>query len=60
MGTGDRHCEACGHLRQFLKRRVDDGVIVRLIGTWLNAGVLEDGVHTTPEPVAPQDRVLSP
>ena len=27
-----------------------DGVIVRLIGTWLDAGVLEDGVHTTPEP----------
>ena len=26
-----------GHLREFLKRRVRDGVIVRLIGKWLNA-----------------------
>ena len=32
-----------GHLRDFLKRRVRDGVILRLIGKWLNAGVLEDG-----------------
>ena len=38
-----------GHLREFLKRRVRDGVIVRLIGKWLNAGVMEEGVHTTPE-----------
>ena len=36
-----------GHLREFLKRRVRDGVILRLIGKWLNAGVLEDGVLTT-------------
>jgi RNA-directed DNA polymerase len=49
-----------GHLREFLKRRVRDGVIVRLIGKWLNAGVLEDGVHTTPERGAPQGGVLSP
>ncbi|HWT82606.1 MAG TPA: reverse transcriptase domain-containing protein, partial [Candidatus Methylomirabilis sp.] len=49
-----------GHLREFLKRRVRDGVIVRLIGKWLNAGVLEDGVHTTPEYGAPQGGVLSP
>jgi len=26
---------------------VRDGVILRLIGKWLNAGVLEDGVLTT-------------
>ena len=32
-----------GHLREFLKRRVRDGVILRLIGKWLNAGVLEEG-----------------
>jgi RNA-directed DNA polymerase len=31
-----------GHLREFLERRVRDGVILRLIGKWLNAGVLED------------------
>src|SRR4051812_21081669 len=38
-----------GHLREFLKRRVRDGVILRLIGKWLNAGVLEEGVLTTPD-----------
>jgi RNA-directed DNA polymerase len=49
-----------GHLREFLKRRVRDGVILRLIGKWLNAGVLEDGVHTTPETGTPQGGVISP
>ena len=49
-----------GHLREFLKRRVRDGVIVRLIGKWLNAGVMEEGVHTTPETGAPQGGVLTP
>jgi RNA-directed DNA polymerase len=49
-----------GHLREFLKRRVRDGVILRLIGKWLNAGVLEDGVQTTPEQGTPQGGVISP
>jgi RNA-directed DNA polymerase len=49
-----------GHLREFLKRRVRDGVILRLIGKWLNAGVLEDGVLTTPESGTPQGGVISP
>jgi group II intron reverse transcriptase/maturase len=31
-----------GHLRSFLQRRVRDGVLLRLIGKWLNAGVMED------------------
>ncbi len=34
-----------GHLREILDQRVRDGVLLRLIGKWLNAGVLEDGVH---------------
>ena len=38
-----------GHLREFLKRRVRDGVMLRLIGKWLNAGVLEEGIVTHPE-----------
>ena len=49
-----------GHLREFLRRRVRDGVILRLIGKWLNAGVLEDGVVTTPEHGTPQGGVASP
>jgi RNA-directed DNA polymerase len=49
-----------GHLREFLKRRVRDGVILRLIGKWLNAGVLEEGVLSTPEHGTPQGGVVSP
>jgi RNA-directed DNA polymerase len=49
-----------GHFREFLKRRVRDGVIVRLIGKWLNAGVMEEGVHTTPETGAPQGGIMTP
>jgi RNA-directed DNA polymerase len=49
-----------GHLREFLKRRVRDGVILRLIGKWLKAGVLEDGVLTHPELGTPQGGVISP
>ena len=49
-----------GHLREFLKRRVRDGVILRLIGKWLNAGVLEGGVLTNPDQGTPQGGVISP
>ena len=49
-----------GQLREFLQRRVRDGVILRLIGKWLNAGVLEEGVLTTPEHGTPQGGVISP
>jgi RNA-directed DNA polymerase len=49
-----------GHLREFLKRRVRDGVILRLIGKWLNAGVLEKGVLTISDEGTPQGGVISP
>ena len=49
-----------GHLREFLKRRVRDGVILRLIGKWLNAGVLEEGFLTIPDDGTPQGGVVSP
>jgi RNA-directed DNA polymerase len=49
-----------GHLREFLKRRVRDGVILRLIGKWLNAGVLEEGVVINPVTGTPQGGVISP
>ena len=48
------------HLREFLKRRVRDGVILRLIGKWLNAGVLDKGVLTISEKGTPQGGVISP
>ena len=37
------------HLRRFLQQRIRDGVVLRLIGKWLNAGVMEDGAVTHPE-----------
>lgn len=49
-----------GHLRDFLKRRIRDGVLLRLIGKWLNAGVLEDGCMTHPATGSPQGGVISP
>lgn len=48
------------HLREFLQHRVRDGVLLRLIGKWLNAGVLEDGSHQRPESGTPQGGVISP
>jgi group II intron reverse transcriptase/maturase len=48
------------HLTSFLRQRVRDGVLNRLIGKWLNAGVLEDGGVTYPEEGSPQGGVISP
>jgi len=47
-------------LRELLQRRIRDGVLLRLIGKWLNAGVLEGGVRTTPDRGTPQGGVISP
>ena len=49
-----------GHLLEFLKRRVRDGVLVRLIGKWLNAGIVESGGVTYPDLGTPQGGVISP
>jgi group II intron reverse transcriptase/maturase len=49
-----------GHLRELLQQRVRDGVLLRLIGKGLKAGVLEGGAITTPEAGTPQGGVLSP
>jgi len=47
-------------LREMLSRRVRDGVVLRLIDKWLQAGVLEEGVLTTPDAGTPQGGVISP
>ncbi len=47
-------------LRKFLDRRVRDGVIRRLIGKWLQAGVWEKGQLSYPEDGTPQGGVISP
>lgn len=49
-----------GHLRDFLRQRVRDGVLLRLIGKWLKAGVLEGGVLASPSKGTPQGGVISP
>lgn len=48
------------HLREFFKQRVRDGVIVRTIGKWLKAGVMEDGAIHYPAAGTPQGGVISP
>ncbi len=47
-------------LREFIKQRVRDGGILRLIGKWLNAGVVDAGTLTHPETGTPQGGVASP
>lgn len=49
-----------GKLREILRRRVHDGVLLRLIGKWLNAGVFESGGITYPDSGSPQGGVVSP
>jgi group II intron reverse transcriptase/maturase len=48
------------HLRELLGRRVRDGVVLQLIGKWLNAGVLEARERSYPEAGTPQGGVISP
>jgi group II intron reverse transcriptase/maturase len=48
------------HLRKIIKQRVNDGGILRLIGKWLNAGVMEEGTVTYPERGTPQGGPISP
>jgi retron-type reverse transcriptase len=47
-------------LREVLRRRVNDGSIMRLMGKWLRAGVMEDGVLHHPETGVVQGGVISP
>ena len=49
-----------GQLREILSRRVRDGALLRLIGKWLKAGVLERGELSRPEAGTPQGGVVSP
>jgi RNA-directed DNA polymerase len=55
FGTLD-HC----HLRNIVRQRVRDGVLLRLIGKWLNAGVMKDGAIEYPDAGTPQGGVISP
>ena len=48
------------HLREILRIRMRDGVLARLIGKWLKAGVWEHGAVSYPESGTPQGGVISP
>jgi group II intron reverse transcriptase/maturase len=58
----ERFFDALDHqkLREILRQRVRDGVLLRLIGKWLEAGVLEEGSLVHPETGTPQGGVISP
>jgi RNA-directed DNA polymerase len=47
-------------IQEIVRKRVRDGVILRLIGKWLNAGVLEEKELWFPETGTPQGGVISP
>ncbi|GHV29354.1 hypothetical protein AGMMS4952_14970 [Spirochaetia bacterium] len=47
-------------LRETVGQRVNDGVIQRMIGKWLNAGVMEQGNLEYPGKGTPQGGVISP
>lgn len=48
------------HLNAMLDKRIGDGVVRRLIGKWLNAGVMEEGEHKRTDSGTPQGGVISP
>jgi RNA-directed DNA polymerase len=47
-------------LRQFVQHRVNDGGLLRLLGKWLQAGVMEQGLVTRSETGVPQGGPVSP
>lgn len=47
-------------LRRMFSERVRDGVLIRLIGKWLNAGVMAEGCVYHPDTGTPQGGVISP
>jgi group II intron reverse transcriptase/maturase len=49
-----------GKLQEVLRQRVRDGVLTRLVGKWLKAGVMEEGRLWHPESGTPQGGVISP
>jgi hypothetical protein len=46
-------------MREILCQRVQDGVLVRLVGKWMRAGVMEEGRVYHPEAGVPQGGVIS-
>jgi group II intron reverse transcriptase/maturase len=49
-----------GMLRDFLEKRIKDGVIRKMIDKWLKAGIMESGNISYPDEGTPQGSVISP
>jgi RNA-directed DNA polymerase len=49
-----------GWLEKFLRHRIADERVLRLIGKWLAAGVIEDGERTESEKGSPQGASVTP
>jgi RNA-directed DNA polymerase len=49
-----------GPLQEILRKRVNDGAVVKLVGRWLHAGIFEEGRITLPDKGTPQGGVISP
>jgi group II intron reverse transcriptase/maturase len=49
-----------GRLRDLLRHRIRDGVLLRLIDKWLKVGVMEGGSVSYPTTGSPQGGVISP
>jgi hypothetical protein len=49
-----------GWLREFIQRRINDGGILRLIGKWLNAGIMEGEDISYSDKGTPQGGVITP
>jgi RNA-directed DNA polymerase len=47
-------------LRDLLQQRIRDGVLIRLVGKWLNAGVMTEGRRVASDVGTPQGGVISP
>ena len=47
-------------LREFLDKRVNDGVVRRMIDKWLKAGIMESGNISYPDEGTPQGGIISP
>jgi group II intron reverse transcriptase/maturase len=49
-----------GKLQGIIRKRVNDGGLLRLVGKWLHAGVMDGGILTYPDKGTPQGGVISP
>ncbi len=53
-------CIPHDRIREILRLRISDGVIIRFIGKWLKTGIVENGSVSYPSCGSPQGGVISP